>query len=408
MRIIGLDIHRVFAEAVALDNGELRRLGRIGMTRNHLEAFARALCLTDHVVVEATSNATAVTEILAPYVARVAVANPLQVHLIAKAKIKTDAIDARVLAKLYAAGFLPEVWIPDAATLARRRQVTRRTQLVRQRVRLKSIVQSILHANLIPRCPHADLFGGKGRAWLRAQDLPGDEQEAVEQHIQEYDRLTEVLKGIERDIARAALADPNVTRLMTIPGIDMVVAVGLMAAIGRIERFSNPGKLAAYIGLNPSVYQSGDGAAHHGRITKRGRSNARHLLVEAAWQTVRSPGPLRAFYHRVRAKRGNHIAAVAVARKLTVIIWHLLTKHEDYDWVRQALHAKKLRDLELRAGYPEQRGQRGRSYDYNLPHRRRHERARAEQAESAYRRMTEGWRRTGPRRPTGAAIEERQ
>ena len=76
MRIIGLDIHRVFAEAVALDNGELRRLGRIGMTRNHLEAFARALCLTDHVVVEATSNATAVTEILAPYVARVAVANP--------------------------------------------------------------------------------------------------------------------------------------------------------------------------------------------------------------------------------------------------------------------------------------------------------------------------------------------
>jgi transposase len=103
MRIIGLDIHRVFAEAVALDNGELRRLGRIGMTRNHLEAFARTLCLTDHVVVEATSNATAVTEILAPYVARVAVANPLQVHLIAKAKIKTDAIDARILAKLYAA-----------------------------------------------------------------------------------------------------------------------------------------------------------------------------------------------------------------------------------------------------------------------------------------------------------------
>jgi transposase len=408
MRIIGLDIHRVFAEAVALDNGELRRLGRIGMTRNHLEAFARTLCLTDHVVVEATSNATAVTEILAPYVARVAVANPLQVHLIAKAKIKTDAIDARVLAKLYAAGFLPEVWIPDAATLARRRQVTRRTQLVRQRVRLKSIAQSILHANLIPRCPHADLFGGKGRAWLRAQYLPGDEQEAVEQHIQEYDRLTEVLKGVERDIARAALADPNVTRLMTIPGIDMVVAVGLMAAIGRIERFSNPGKLAAYLGLNPTVYQSGDGAAHHGRITKRGRSNARHLLVEAAWQAVRSPGPLRAFYHRVSAKRGNHIAAVAVARKLTVIIWHLLTKDEDYDWVRPALHAKKIRELELRAGYPEQRGQRGRSYDYNLPHCRREERARAERAEAAYLRMTGGWRKRGPRQPTGAANEVRQ
>jgi transposase len=95
--------------------------------------------------------------------------------------------------------------------------------------------------------------------------------------------LTEALKGVKRDIAKAALADPNVTRLMTIPGIDLVVAVGLMAAIGKIERFDKPDKLAAYIGLNPSVHKSGDGPTYDGRITKRGRSNARHLLVEAAW-----------------------------------------------------------------------------------------------------------------------------
>jgi transposase len=81
---------------------------------------------------------------------------------------------------------------------------------------------------------------------------------------------------------------------MTIPGIDMVVAVGMMAAIGRIDRSAVPEKLVAYLGLNPSVRQSGDGRAHHGRITKRGSSRARHLLVEAAWQTVRSPGPMRA------------------------------------------------------------------------------------------------------------------
>jgi hypothetical protein len=96
MRIIGMDIHRVFAEAVVLEDGEIKRLGRIGMTRDHLEDFARTLLPTDDVVVEATGNATAVAEIVAPHVARVAVANPLQVHLIAKAKIKTDAIDARV------------------------------------------------------------------------------------------------------------------------------------------------------------------------------------------------------------------------------------------------------------------------------------------------------------------------
>ena len=113
MRIIGLDIHRVFAEAVALEGAEFTRLGRIGMTREHLAAFAATLKKTDHVIVEATGNATALVEILTPYVARVAVANPLQVYLIAKAKTKTDKIDARVLAQLYAAGFLPEVWVPE-------------------------------------------------------------------------------------------------------------------------------------------------------------------------------------------------------------------------------------------------------------------------------------------------------
>ncbi|MGZ9083423.1 MAG: IS110 family transposase, partial [Rhodoplanes sp.] len=89
MRIIGMDIHRNFAEAAALEDGVIKRLGRIGLTRQHLHDFARRLLPTDHVVVEATGNATAVTEIIAPHVARVAVANPLQVHLIAKAKIKT-------------------------------------------------------------------------------------------------------------------------------------------------------------------------------------------------------------------------------------------------------------------------------------------------------------------------------
>ena len=183
MRIVGLDIHRVFAEAVMLDDGKVVRLGRVGMTRDHLEAFARTLTHDDHVVVEATGNAAAVVEVIAPHVGHVVIANPRQVRLIAHAKIKTDTIDATVLAKLYASNFLPEVWVPDARTLALRRQVTRRNQIVRQRVRLKTITQSILHAHLVPQCPHADLFGHRGRSWLLAQHLPADEREAVERHL---------------------------------------------------------------------------------------------------------------------------------------------------------------------------------------------------------------------------------
>jgi len=208
IRVVGLDIHRVFAEAVMLDGHKIIRLGRIGMTREHLDRFARTLTHDDHVVVEATGNATAVSEVLAPHVGRVVIANPRQVRLIAEARIKTDVIDATVLAKLYAANFLPEVWVPDQRTLALRRQVTRRRQIVRQRARLKTMIQSILHAHLVPPCPHADLLGPKGRSWLLAQSLPGDEQDAVARHLREHDRLSDDLRVVERELARDALASP--------------------------------------------------------------------------------------------------------------------------------------------------------------------------------------------------------
>jgi transposase len=329
-------------------------------------------------------------------------------NLIAKARIKTDVIDATVLARLYASGFLPEVWVPDQRTLSLRRQVTRRNQIVRQRVRLKTMVQAILHAHLVPQCPHADILGPKGRAWLLAQLLPDDESTAIERHIREYDRLTDDLRVVERELARDALGSAETKRLMTIPGIDMVVAVGLLAAIGPIDRFTSPGRLVAFLGLNPSVHQSGNSPARHGRITQQGPCHARTMLVEAAWQAVRGPGPLRAFYERVRGRRGTHVAAVAVARKITVIVWHLLTRGEDYAWVRPALHAKKLRDLELRSGQPARRGQRGAGYAYNLTQSRRQERQRGERAEAAYKRLTEGWTKRGRRVSADASKEERQ
>jgi transposase len=131
------------------------------------------------------------------------------------------------------------------------------------------IVQSILHAHLVPPCPHADLFGPRGRAWLLAQTPPSDESDAVTRHLREYDRLSEDLKVVERELAREARADANVTRLMTIPGIDMVVAVGLIAAIGPIARFAGPDRLVAYLGLNPSVHQFDSGKPRHGHITKQ-------------------------------------------------------------------------------------------------------------------------------------------
>ncbi|WP_439406745.1 IS110 family transposase [Bradyrhizobium sp. DASA03076] len=393
MRIIGMDIHRVAAEAVALLEGHLTKLGRIPMTRDSLEAFARKeLTHDDHVVVEATGNAAAVVEVLAPYVDRVVIANPKQVRLIAYAKIKTDAIDAAVLAKLYATGFLPEVWVPDQRTMALRRQVARRTQLVRQRVRLKNLIQSILHAHLIPPCPHLNLVGISGRRWIAAQMVPADERAAIERHLAQIDLIQGSLKEVEADIAREAMSDPIIRRLMTLPGVDMTVASGVAAAVGDIRRFADPTRLVSYLGLNPSVRQSGEVSAYHGRITKQGRGQARGMLVEAAWAVARSPGPLRAFFQRVASRRGKHIAAVATARKLAMIIWHMLTKSTDYIWTRPALLARKFRSIELRAGLPTSHAKRGSAYDYNIPAKRAEERARVESAEKEYTRFTSRWR----------------
>lgn len=105
------------------------------------------------------------------------------------------------------------------------------------------------------------------------------------------------------------------------------------------------------------------------------------------------------------------MAAVATARKIAVLAWRLLTRGEDYAWVRPALQARKLRSLELRAGRPRRHGQRGAAYDYNIKEVRQRDRQAAEGAETAYAKLTQGWSQSGPKKPrarTGVAKEERR
>jgi transposase len=193
-----------------------------------LEGFGKSLQASDEVVVEATGNTMPVVRVLSPFVARVVIANPLQVRAIAHAHVKTDKIDAGVLASLHAAGFLPEVWTPPAETERLRRLVARRNQVVRHRTRIKNEVHSILHAHLVPRCPHADLFGRLGRAWLKRQILPADEIAAIDRHFRELDRLAEDLELLDREIAQSGLEDPSIKRLLTIvAGVNVTVAAGL-------------------------------------------------------------------------------------------------------------------------------------------------------------------------------------
>ena len=205
MRVIGLDIHRTFAQVAVWQDGEISSGGKVPMKRDDLLAFGKEKLLpTDEVVLEATGNTMPVVRLLEPFVARVVIANQIQVRAIAWAKVKTDKIDAAMLAKLHAAGFLPEVWVPDEGTERLRRIVAERAQLVRHRTRLKNQIHSILHANLIPPFTGGGLFSRRGRAWLKEQALPADQRRSIERHLSEFDHTTADLKAIDQELNQDA------------------------------------------------------------------------------------------------------------------------------------------------------------------------------------------------------------
>ncbi|MGV9349343.1 IS110 family transposase, partial [Streptomyces spiralis] len=371
-RKIGMDIHRDFAQIAMVEDGFLKDAGQIGCRPEELRAWAETLREDDEVALEATGNAEAIALLLRPKVARVVVSNPLKTRAIAEAKVKTDKVDARILAQLLAADFLPPVWLPDERTSRRRRLIARRMHVVRQRTRIKNQVQSILHRNLMPRPPVSDAFGTRGRAWLQRLPLPDDEREAVDALLRQLDFHGTELAELDQRVAVEALDDRDVRRLMTIPGVDVNVALSVVAAVGDFARFRSADKLVAYFGLNPRVRQSGGLPAATGLITKTGRSQVRGMLVEAAWVASRSPGPLRAFYQRIKARRGIQVAIVATARKMTTLCWHLVTKGEDYAFARPSLVAFKRRKLQLQAGAERRVARRGLGYDYNDKDLRRH------------------------------------
>ena len=162
---------------------------------------------------------------------------------------------------------------------------------------------------------------------------------------------------------------------------------------------SRPRSGVGYLGIDPRVRQSGQSPARQGRISKQGPSSARHELVEAAWSAIKTRGPLRAFYQRVRARRGAQIAIVATARKLVCLCWTMLERGEDYAFARPTLTDKKLRALELRAGMPSHRGRKGKAAAYSLKEVRRRELELAQQAEHAYRQLVADWQANAPSKP---------
>ncbi len=398
MRSIGMDVHRSFAQIAVVEDGLCRDEGRIGVRPEELRAWAADLRLDDEVALEATTNSDAIATMLRPLVRRVVVSNPRKTRAIAEAKVKTDKVDARILAQLLAADFLPETWVADDRTRMLRRLVARRTHLVKQRTRMKNQVHGVIARNLVPTCPHADLFSGVGRRWLDRQDLPADEWRSVDALMRQLDfHADELAAGRTRHRGRSD------RRSRRRPVDDRARdrrhrRDGDRRRCRRLLPLRRPRPLVSYLGLNPRVRQSGNGTPVHGRITKAGPAQARGMLVEAAFSASQAPGPLRAFYRRVKERRGFQVATVATARKMTVLCWHLISRGEDYAFARPSLNAHKRRKLELAAGATSKRGPvRGATHDYHVKQLRDQERALVEHSERAYEVMVAHWQ---PQRPT--------
>jgi transposase len=388
VRALGLDVHRDFCEVAIAEREGVRLAGRVKTTPEDLELFAQSLDAHDHVALEVTGNCWEIARILEPHVARVIVVSPSDTGITA-ARAKTDRLDAQRLAKLLWAGELDAVWRPDERTRAMRRRLARRSQLVRARTRAKNEIHAVLMRCLRGKPAVSDLFGIKGRRWLSDQPLPVEEQETVAAALRQVEFLDAEIADVERLIAADALNWPELKRLMTVPGVNVVVAATFAAAVGDIRRFPNPRQLTGYLGLDPKVRQSGSSPGTRGRISKQGSASARHALVEASWSLVRQPGPIAAFYARVRARRGHGVAIVAAARKLACLFWCLLTRGEDYAFAQPSLTRKKMRRLELQAGAPRYQG--GRSVWSTNEAMRKAERALALQAQRAYERTVADW-----------------
>lgn len=351
MDSVGLDVHKDAIEAAVVDDaGKLRRRVRFPCSREELVRFAkRHLGPNARVALEATSHTWSIVEVLRPFAAEVVVSNPLRTRVIAEAKVKTDKIDALVLAQLLRADYLPRVWQPDQTTQARRRLTNRRASLVADRTRVKNRVHAVLHQRLI-HPPVSELFGKKGRAWLETLELDGAGRAALDSELRLLGQVESELARLDEELAIEGYDDPRVRLLITLPGVDVAVAQTLVATLGDIHRFRSPDHAASYLGLVPSTYQSGNPEhVYHGRITKQGKSQARWLMVQAAQHVGTHPGPLGNFFRRLATRKNRNVAVVATARKLVTIAYHMLKNNEPYRYAVPRSTDTKLARMRVKA-----------------------------------------------------------
>ncbi len=325
-RYIAIDIHKHYLMIGGIDAHKRIVLPPRRVELSRWPQWAQANLLpTDAVVLEATTNAWAIYDLVVTLVGRAVVAHPAKVKLIAEARVKTDKVDVLTLAQLLRADMLPEVWVPPPHVRDLRALLSHRRRLVSLQTTAKNRLQSVLHRlNLRP--PKGELFAQKQRAWWAELELSSTERLRVDQDIATLDHISPQIAAIDAELRRLSTSEhwaEQVPYLVQLPGIALLSAMTILGAIGDITRFPSSKQLVGYAGLGAGVHDSGKTHRDKG-ITKQGRRELRYTLIEAARAAVQSHPYWKRAFTLLEKRIGAPKATVAIARKLLIVVWHVL------------------------------------------------------------------------------------
>ena len=341
-RYIAFDIHKEYA-LVGGQNAQQEWVmapRRIGMEK--LREWAKAnLGKGDAVVIETTTNVWDVYDIVEPRVSYTVVAHAGGVRQIAEARVKTDKKDIERLIRLLIADIVPEVWVPPVEVRELRGMISYRTRLVKTSTMIRNRLQSLIHRhNLI--LPKGKL---RDKAWWEAQQVSELERIQIRQELAMLDEMEKHEGEVDAELGRQGLGEvwgKQAMRLLQLSGFGVIVTMTVLSAIGDVTRFESGKKLVGYSGLGAGVHDSGKEHIEK-RITKSGRKELRWALVEAAWRAIRiSPYWKEQYEKYLRRMRKPNQAIVVIARKLLVVVWHVLTKEETDERVNEEDLAYKM------------------------------------------------------------------
>lgn len=327
-----MDLHKNSSTLCVKDyDGKVIASEKVATNKSEVLGFVNQFKGTDlSLAVEPVSQWYFMADILQNVGVDVHLANPLKVKAIASARIKTDKIDAAVLADLLRTNLLPEAYFSSQEMRMWKELVRFRLSLIKLRAQTKNKIHAILGKNgYISK--FTDTFGKAGRVWLTELTFPEHFRNSLDEYLATHDYLTEQIKRAEKNIEAVVMGNTSMQLLLTIPGVSYFSALTVMAEIGDIKRFPSAKQLMGYAGLVPSTYASGDKLVH-GRITKTGSRWLRWIMIEIAHKQLRckrKPG-LGWYYAKIKKNKGSKTAAVATARKMLAVIWRMLVDERPF------------------------------------------------------------------------------